>query len=74
MIMDMHKYRFYVTRNVYTKQRDAQILVNNLYFFIKWLYMFRTNDSPKHVEPFNKKIKIIHKNLCISLVRICIAI
>jgi hypothetical protein len=113
--------------NVYINQRDAQILVNSLYFFVKWLYMFRTiispssgtsfnklytaigtyvpvwiypyghiragmdisipalctndtvqiikwcswwwtNDSPKHVEPFNEKIKTIHKNLCISLV------
>ena len=36
--------------------------------------MFRTIISPKHVEPFNEKIKIIHKNLCISLVYIHIAI
>ena len=110
-------------------QRDARILVNNLYFFVNWLYMFRTiispssgatfyklysaigtfvpdqsflypyssqtyrhectnctvqlikccswwwtNDSPKHVEPINEKIRIIHKNLCISLVYIHIAI
>ena len=122
--------------NVYINQWDAQILVNNLYFFVKWLYMFRTiispssrasfnklysaigtfmpvhltavwiqqglyphssqtyqhectnctvqlikccpwwwtNDSPKYVEPINKKIKIIHKNLCSSLVYIHIAI
>ena len=35
-----------------------------------------TNDSPKHVEPFNEKIKIkiIHKNWCISLVYKHIAI
>ena len=32
--------------------------------------MFRTIISPKHVEPFNEKIKTIHKNLCISLVYI----
>ena len=32
------------------------------------------DDSPKHVEPFNEKIKTIHKNLCISLVYIHIAI
>ena len=32
-----------------------------------WLW---TNDSPKHGEPFNEKIKTIHKNLCISLVYI----
>ena len=31
-----------------------------------------TDDIPKHVEPFNEKIKIIHKNLCISLVYILI--
>ena len=117
--------------NVYINQRDAQILVNNLYFFVKWLYMFRTiispspgatfkklysaigtfvpvpyvwllytavrlgylhectnctvqlikccswwwtNYSPKHVQPFNEKIKIIHKNLCISFVYTHIAI
>ena len=47
--------------NAYINQREAQILVNSLYFFVKWLYMFRTNDSPKHVESFNEKIKIIHK-------------
>ena len=40
--------------NVYINQRDAQILVNNLYLFFKWLYMFRTNDSLKHVEPFKE--------------------
>ena len=33
-----------------------------------------TNDSPKHVEPFNEKIKTIHKNLCISFVYIHTAI
>ena len=27
-----------------------------------------TNDCSKHVEPFNEKIKTIHKNLCIPLV------
>ena len=31
--------------NVYINQQDAQILVNNLYFFVKSLYMFRTNGS-----------------------------
>ena len=56
--------------SVYINQRDAQIPVNSLYFFVKWLYMFRTNDSPKHVHPFNEKIKTIHKNLCISLIYI----
>ena len=33
-----------------------------------------TNDSPKHVEPFNEKMKTIHKNLCIAFVYIHIAI
>ena len=76
--------------NMYINQRDAQILVNSLYFFVKWLYMFRTNDSPEHVGPFNEKIKTndspkhvgsfnekiktIHKNLCIPLVYTHIAI
>ena len=64
----------YALCNVYINQRDAQILVNNLYFFIKWLYMFRTIISPKHVQPFNEIIKIIHKNLCTSLVYIHTAI
>ena len=56
--------------NVYINQRDAQSFVNSLYFFVKWLCMFWTNDSPKHAEPFNEKIKTIHKTLCISLVYI----
>jgi hypothetical protein len=105
--------------SVYINQRDAQILVNSLYFLVKWLYTFRTiispssgvtfnklynaigvyssqtyrhkctnctvqlikcyswwwtDDSPKHVEPFNEKIKIIHNNLCISLIYVHIAI
>ena len=37
---------------------------------IKCCSWWWTNDSPKHVEPFNEKIKTIHKNLCISLVYI----
>ena len=37
---------------------------------IKCCSWWWTNDSPKHVEPFNEKIKIIRKNLCISLVYI----
>ena len=40
--------------NVYINQRDAQILVNNLYFFIKWLYMFRAIISPSSGTTFNK--------------------
>ena len=27
--------------NVYINQRDKQMLVNSLYFFVKWLYMFQ---------------------------------
>jgi hypothetical protein len=43
--------------NVYINQRDAQILVNSLYFFTKWLYICGTNDSHKRVGPFNEKNK-----------------
>ena len=39
---------------VYINLRDAQILVNNLYFFVKWLYMFRTIISPSSGATFNK--------------------
>ena len=40
--------------NVYINERGAQILVNNLYFFVKWLYMFRTIISPSSGATFNK--------------------
>ena len=60
--------------NVYINQRDAEILVNSPYFFIKLLCMFRTIISLKHTEPFNEKIKTIHKNLCILLVYIHIVV
>ena len=39
---------------MYINQRDAQILVNILYFFVKWLYMFRTIISPSSGAKFNK--------------------
>ena len=41
--------------NVCINQRDAQILVNNLYFyfFVKWLYMFRILISPSSGATFN---------------------
>ena len=39
--------------NVYINQRDAQILVNTLCFFVKWLYMFRTTVSPSSGATFN---------------------
>ena len=42
--------------------------------FIKCCFWWWTNDSPKHVEPCNEKIKTINRNLCISLVYIHIAI
>ena len=84
-----------------------KFIVSSLYYFVKWLYMFRaiispssgttfnklysactsctvqlikcccwwwTNDSPKHVQPFNEIIKATYKNLCISLVYIHIEI
>ena len=40
--------------NVYINQRDAEIHVNSLYFFVKWLYMFRTVISPSSGATFNK--------------------
>ena len=40
--------------NVHINQRDAQNLVNNLYFFVKWLYMFRTIISSSSGVAFNK--------------------
>ena len=40
--------------NAYINQRDAQILVNSLYFFVKRLYMFRTIISPSSGATFNK--------------------
>ena len=40
--------------SVYINQGDAQILVNSLYFFVKWLYMFRTIISPASGATFNK--------------------
>ena len=43
-------------------------------FFVKWSYTFVTIISPAYVQPFSEKIKTIHKNLCISLVYIHIAI
>ena len=33
---------------------------------IKCCSWWWTNDSPKHVEPFNEKIRTIHKNICIE--------
>jgi hypothetical protein len=39
---------------MYINQRDAEILVNNLYFFVNRLYMFRTIISTSSGETFNK--------------------
>ena len=56
------------------QQPDVTACTNCAVQLIKRCSWWWTNDSPKHVEPFNEKIKIIHKNLCISLVYIHIAI
>ena len=40
--------------NVCINQRDTQILVNSLYFFVKCLYMFRTIISPSSGATFNE--------------------
>ena len=48
-----HNYILNKHLNVYINQRDAQILVNNLYFFVKWLYMFRTIIAPSSGATFN---------------------
>ena len=40
--------------DMYINQRDAQILANSLYSFVKWLYMFRTIISPSSGATFNK--------------------
>ena len=45
---------------MYINQRDAQILMNNLYFFVKWLYMFRTIISPSSGATFNKLCSAVH--------------
>ena len=42
------------TWNLYINQRDAQVLMNSLYFFVKWLYAFRTIISPSSGATFNK--------------------
>ena len=48
--------------NVYINQRDAQILINNLYFFVKRLYVFRTTISPSSGATFNKLYRYILLN------------
>ena len=56
------------------QQPDVPAYTNCTVQLIKCCSWWWTNDSPKHVEPFNEKIKTIHKNLCISLVYIHIAL
>ena len=46
---------------VYINQREAQILVNNLYFFVKWLYMFRNIICPLSGATFNKLYSSIER-------------
>ena len=48
--------------NVYINQQDTQILVNSLYFFIKWLYMFQSIISPSSGATFKKNctLKLVH--------------
>ena len=46
--------------NVYTNQRDAQVLVNNLYFFVNWLYIFRTVISQSSGATFHKLYRAVH--------------
>ena len=40
--------------NVYINQRDAQFLLNNLYFFVNRLYIFWTIISPSSGATFNQ--------------------
>ena len=56
------------------QQADVPTCTNCTVQLIKCCSWWWTNGSPKHVEPFNEKIKTIHKNLCISLIYIHIAI
>ena len=43
-----------ISAYVYINQRAAQTLVNSLYFFVKWLYMFRTIISSSSGATFNE--------------------
>ena len=53
---------------MYINQRDAQILVNSLYFFVNWLYMFRTIISPSPGATFNKLYSAIGTFVPVRLV------
>jgi hypothetical protein len=55
-------------------QPDVPACTNYAVQLIKCCSWCWTNDSPKHVEPFNEKMKTVHKNLCIPLVYIHIEI
>ena len=52
----------------YSSQMYRHECTNCTVQLIKCSSWWWTNDSPKHVQQFNEKIKIIHNNLCISLV------
>ena len=70
-----HRHLYRTTHNTHNwLQPDVQACTNCAVQLIKCCSWWWTNDSPKHVEPFNEKIKNIHKNLCISLVYIHSAI
>ena len=58
----------------YSSQTYCTNVPTALYSLLKCCSWWWTNDSLKHAEPFNEKIKVIHKNLCISLVYIHTAI
>ena len=55
---------------IYVNQRDAQIIVNGLCFFLKWLYMFRTIISPSSGATFNKLYSAIGTFVPVRLARL----
>ena len=61
-----------VSGNVYINQRDAQIIVDNLYLFVNWLYMFRTIISPSSGGTFNKLYSAIGTFLPVRLAAVWI--
>jgi hypothetical protein len=63
-----------VSKEYYWLQPDVPARTDCAVQRIKCCSCWWTNDIPKHVESVNEKIKIIHKNLCISLLYIHIAI
>ena len=59
---------------VHHQEQLLKICTNCTVQLIKSCSWWWTNDSSKHVEPFNEKIKAIHENTCIYLVYTHIAI